>query len=135
PDIFLVIDEAGYGYVWAHTTNEQAGGIQKEPWTTTENHLDVYGSGHSEYHEDGHFSITINPEVLPTEKIPEFVDDFRWNEPELIKGENVKLRLDSDNRTISVEPEIPPIEPLNRWITLYPEAIRKYDGIVPMKDL
>lgn len=134
-DIFLTIDEAGDGYIWAHTTNPSAGGKEIEHWTTTEHNLDIYGSGHIEYHEDGHFTITTDPKSVSTDLIPEYVENFEWNQPELLKGEGLTIHLEDDQQTIVVTPEVPSIVPLNRWITLKPDAIHISDGIVTIKNL
>src|SRR5699024_10472008 len=75
----LTIDEAGEGYVWGKTIISQAGGVDIEPWTTTDENLDVYGSGHISYHADGHHTITVEPSKLPNDKIPEYVEDFEWD--------------------------------------------------------
>lgn len=134
-DIFLDIDENGYGYVWARTTNKSAGGTNIEPWYTGDNNLDVFGSGHVEYHEDGHFTITVNPEKLPTDKVPYFVEGFRWKEPVITKGENITIRLGDDRESVVVEASVPPITPLNKWTTIYPESIHKADGVIPIATL
>ncbi|CDQ41791.1 hypothetical protein [Virgibacillus salexigens] len=134
-DIFLDIDEAGYGYVWGHTTNPKAGGTDIELWETSDNNLDVHGSGHVNYHADGNFTITASPTKLPTEKVPEFVESFAWNMPVITKGENVSVTLDDDGETILVSADKPPIIPLDRSITIEPEPIHKLDGIKKIEEL
>ncbi len=134
-DLFVEIDEENNGFVWAYTTSDKAGGIQQEDWTTEDNHMTVNGSGHVNYHADGHFTITMNPEILPTDKIPNYVQEFTWNNPIITSGENIEVLIKEDGKTLNPEAEIPSIKDLNRKITITPDPIHKEDDIVSLIDL
>jgi hypothetical protein len=135
PDLALDIDENGKGFVWAQTSNSDAGGVKLDPFSTSDHGLDVFGTGTVQYHEDGEFTILSNPERLPTESIPTRVEEFRWNQPQLLTGQWVTLSLDSDGESIVVTGQIPPIVQLNKWVVLPMDEIRKDDGIVSLEDV
>jgi hypothetical protein len=129
PELNLDIDENGFGYVWGQTNSSLAGGVQIEPWSTSDHGLDVYGSGIIQYHEDGHFTIELTPERLPMDIIPADVVNFRWDTPIVTRGENVSLSLGADGQTIIVHAQVPPIIQLNKWIVLPEDKILKEEGI------
>lgn len=100
--------DLGDDYVYGKALTDQAGGTTQTPWLTEENGLSVLGTGNVRYHPDGHFTINLAPNTLPTDQIPSNVKGFQWNPPFLITGANVQLSLSGD--TVTATASVPPIE-------------------------
>lgn len=135
PDIFVEIDEKGEGFVWAYTTNDAAGGVLQEEWRTSDNGMDVYGSGHVHYHPDGHFTITVDPPVLPNDRIPSYVDNFKWENPVVTKGEGIHITIEEDGKTLKVTADKPEIKVIGKPVVFTPDPIHKSEGVKEIASL
>ncbi len=121
-------------FLYGRTTNPAAGNVVRTPWKTDDYGLTVQGKGHVEYHADGHYTINTNPHILPSDQVPDDVLGFKWNEPKIISGENVKIALDSPNK-IKVTASVPPIRIVGKPYILNEAEILKSDGLKHMEYL
>ncbi len=121
-------------FLYGRTTNPAAGAIVRTPWKTDDNGLTVQGQGHVEYHADGHYTITTNPNVLPSDQVPDDVLGFKWNDPKIISGENVTISLDPPNK-VKVKATVPPIRIVGKPYMLNESEILKSEGLKHMEYL
>ena len=104
-------------------------------WTTSNNKLDVYGSGFVNFSEDGSYEISYSPKELPNELIPPEVADFKWNNPVITQGDHITVQIAEDKRTIQATATLPPIQSLDKWVVIKDQEIKKDDGIKTIASL
>lgn len=115
----------GEGYT---NQKNKTGSITQVPWKTSTNGLTVNGTGTVTYHPDGHYTIVVDPAVLPSEQIPSEVIGFKWAPPQIVSGDNVNISISgSDVVTVTADP--PPITTIGKRYVLDEREILKSDGI------
>ncbi|WP_067923575.1 hypothetical protein [Alicyclobacillus shizuokensis] len=115
------------GYVYGYTNSPKAAGSVTVPWSTSDNGLDVEGTGKAFFQPDGTFRYVLEPAVLPVDFVPKNVVNFQWTRIWITGGDNVALSIGPDNEVIA-NASPPPIEPIGRPYTLT-DQILKNDGI------
>ncbi|MGV7000384.1 hypothetical protein ACWA2C_16985 [Priestia megaterium] len=115
----------GEGYTNQKNKN---GSVTQVPWKTSTNGLTVNGTGTVTYHPDGHYTVVVDPAVLPSDQIPSEVIGFKWTPPQIVSGDNVNISISgSDVVTVTADP--PPITAIGKRYVLDEREILKSDGI------
>ncbi|QHW35633.1 hypothetical protein GZH47_32565 (plasmid) [Paenibacillus rhizovicinus] len=115
------------GYVYGYTNDPQAGGTKITPWRTSDNGMDINGTGIAFLSPDGTMGYEFKPAEIDAE-IPEKVKNFAWSIRKTGGDSSVTVSLGSGNKPMASAP-VPPIYPLGSPYTIDEDEIYKHEGV------